>query len=460
MHVAPTSPATTQPTSERRQIARIAVPVSLEMIFALLLGFIDQIIVGRLGALAIASVGFANSVTFIGVLALSALGSGAAILTARLHGASDKDGISRVTSATLVVGVLVAAVLAAPLLILAPTFLQLVGAPREVAEAGTPYFQIVVGALPLVVIGGVASAVLRSLGHARTPMIVTMIGVLVNTVLGYALVFGFGPIPALGLAGAAWATLAAQLLKAVVLLWQLYGPRALVDWRLPERLAAWQATTKDLFHFTLPLAFTEVAWSVGTFLYAFLFGRLSVNALAASQIVNTLEGIFIVGSFGLGAATTALVGQAVGSRDAPLAARRVKLLLNTGVVTGVAFGLLFAGSALTLGLFYPKVPGEVLTFAVWGILINAAFQWVKVQNMIRGMGVLPSGGDTRGVIVGDVVGAFLVGLPLAYLLAFPLGLGVVGLFWARVLEEAVKLAVFAVRTRRISWRNVVEGQTV
>lgn len=433
-------------------------PVSLEMIFALLLGFIDQIIVGRLGALAIASVGFANSVTFIGILALGSLGAGAAILTARLHGAENRDSISRVTSATLVIGVIIAAVLAVPLLLLAPTFLQLVGAPREVAQSGTPYFQIVVGALPLVVIGGIASAVLRSLGHARTPMVVTIIGVLVNTVLGYALVFGLGAVPALGLAGAAWATLVAQLIKAVVLLWQLYGPRDLVDWRLPERLGAWKTTTRDLFHFTLPLAFTEVAWSVGTFLYAFLFGRLSVNALASSQIVNTLEGIFIVGSFGLGAATTALVGQAVGSGDATLAARRVRLLLNTGAVTGVAFGLLFAASALALGVFYPKVADEVLTFAVWGILINAAFQWVKVQNMIRGMGVLPSGGDTRGVIVGDVIGAFLVGLPLAYLLAFPLGFGVLGLFWARIFEEIAKLAVFALRTKRISWGKVVEGQ--
>ena len=88
------------------------------------------------------------------------------------------------------------------------------------------------------------------------------------------------------------------------------------------------------------------------------------------------------------------------------------------------------------------------TMAGVGILINAAFQVVKVRNMIVGAGVLPSANDVRGVIMGDVVGAFLVGLPLAVLLGLHTPLGYVGIFVARILEELAKLAIFTWRARR------------
>ncbi|MDL2345448.1 MATE family efflux transporter, partial [Deinococcus sp. MIMF12] len=145
-------------------------------------------------------------------------------------------------------------------------------------------------------------------------------------------------------------------------------------------------------------------------------------------------------------------------RDAALAAERARAVERFGLVTGVAFGVLFALSALALPLLYPSVGAEVRGIALATILVNAAFQVVKVANMVRGAGVLPSGSDTRGVLIGDAISAFGVGLPLAWLLAFPLGLGFWGVLLARVLEEVVKIAIFTWRRRRLSWGQVIVGQ--
>jgi Na+-driven multidrug efflux pump len=138
----------------------------------------------------------------------------------------------------------------------------------------------------------------------------------------------------------------------------------------------------------------------------------------------------------------------------------VARLSRAGVFTGVAFGLLFALSAIAVPVLFSNAGSEVVTLAVIGILMNAAVQVVKVRNMILGAGVLPSGGDVKGVILGDGVSAFLVGLPLAIVLGLFTPLGLIGIFAARIIEEIAKLVIFTHRTRRIHWDSVVAREVL
>jgi Na+-driven multidrug efflux pump len=235
----------------------------------------------------------------------------------------------------------------------------------------------------------------------------------------------------------------------------VFGRRRTVRWSLPGGRSQWRAVVVPLFVLALPLGVTELFWTVGTFLYNVVFQQLGDEALAAAQIVTTLEGIFVVGSIGLMAATTTLVGRSVGSGDIAEAVAWVRRVKRAGVGTAVAFGLLFAASALLLDPLFGEAGPDVRLMAGVGILVNAAFQVVKVRNMIVGAGVLPSGNDVRGVILGDVVGAFAVGLPLAVLLGLHTPLGYLGIFAARIVEELAKLAVFTYRAKRIRWESLV-----
>ncbi|WP_310584837.1 MATE family efflux transporter [Deinococcus sp.] len=449
--------------SPRREIARIAVPVSLEFTLMLVLNFVNQVVVGALGATAIAAVGFASSLTFIVLLTLGALGSSVSILVARAHGAGRRSEMDRTVAAALMCGLALAVMVSLPLSLFAPGVLRLTGASEGVMALGTDYLRLSALALAPSVLGAVLSGVMRSLGHARSPMVATFLTVILNTLLGYALVFGPGPFPRLGVAGVGWATLFTALLKLAILLFQVYWPRrhlgrALAGWAWPQGWPQWKTVLGPLLILAVPLGITELAWSGGTFLYNVVFQKLGDEALAAAQIVHTLEGVFVVGSIGLMSATTALVGRSLGRGDAPGAARWVSRLLSVGLHTGATFGLLFALSALLLGLLFKQAGAEVQQIAVVGILINAGFQVVKVRNMIVGAGVLPSGNDTRGVILGDVVGAFVVGLPLAVLLGLYTPLGVTGIFIARVIEETVKLGIFTWRARKLDWNVLAAGQ--
>ena len=448
------SPAVVTP---RREIAQIAVPVSAEFVLMLVLNFANQVVVGTLGATAIAAVGFANSLSFILIITLGCLGTSVSILVARAFGAGRRVEMDHtVTAALLVAGALGLVASLLPFL-WADDLLRLTGASPTVAAAGTDYFRLITLATLPAMLSAILSGVLRSVGRASSPMVATSVTVLANSVLAYALVTGAGPAPELGAAGAGWATLVTALAKVGILVAQCYGRRPVVAWHLPVDRAEWRRVVVPLFVLALPLGVTELFWTGGTFLYNVVFQQLGDQALAAAQIVTTLEGVFIVGSIGLMSATTTLVGRSVGQGDAAGALEWAQRLTRAGIGTGAIFGVLFGASVLLLEPLFADAGDEVRAMAVLGIAVNAAFQVIKVRNMILGAGVLPSGNDVRGVILGDAVGAFVVGLPLAILLGLHTPLGVLGVFVARVVEEVAKLAIFTWRARRLRWDVLARG---
>ena len=333
-------------------IAGIAIPVSLEFILILVLNFISQVIVGVLGATAIAAVGFANSLVFILVVTFGAMGVSVSILVARAFGGQRRSEMSHtVTAALVIAGLLTLLGMLVPLL--APTqLLTAVGASPSVAAVGAEYLRLnAISMLPLVLVA-ILSGAMRSTGYARSPMIATIVTVPLNVVLAYVLVLGVGPAPDLGVAGAGWAVLVTSTIKLLILLVLAFAVHRIFDWSLPESVVQWRAIVTPLIVLALPLAITELLWSGGTFLYNVVAQQLGDAQLAAAQIVTTLEGVFMVGSIGLMSATTALVGRSVGEHDAPGAAHWVARLTRAGMFTGIAFGVLFAASAIA-------VPGAV-----------------------------------------------------------------------------------------------------
>jgi len=211
---------------------------------------------------------------------------------------------------------------------------------------------------------------------------------------------------------------------------------------------------KPILTLALPLALTSLAWTSGNFFYNVVVQQLGDGPLAAVQVVSAVAPVFIVFSLGLSSAITVLAGQAVGQEDPHLVTQWTSYIFRIGVGTSLIFGTLFALSSLALPALYPELSPEVVQSAQVGVLISAAMQPVIVRMLLHAA-VLPSGNDTTGIIIGDIAGPFLFGLPLTIVLGFFTPLGVIGAFVGRAAEDAVKLAVFSFRSRRISWDRVV-----
>lgn len=448
-----------EPMTPKRELASIAVPVSLEFVIALVMNFANQVVVGSLGATAIASVGFVGSLTFIIMITVGALGGSVSILTARAHGAGHLHELNSVVHAALALGLAITAVFIVVPVVWPTQFLTLAGGSPTVVAAGSDFLRLTSLALIPSIITRVLAGVLRSVGMSKLPLYATTVTVVANTGLGFMLVEGIGPFPAMGVTGAGVATLSTSGLSTLILAYYVYVKHRVVTWELPRGRSEWNIVLRPLLVLALPFALTELVWSGGGYLYNVIFQRLGDEVLAANQIASTLEALFIVGSFGLMTGATTLIGRSVGQQDVSAIHFWIRLLRRTGYITGVVFGLAYALSVLVLRLVFPEVSDEVRHIAMIGILIAAALQWMKVQNMVLGGGVLPSAGDTKGVLLGDSVGILIVGLPLSAVLGLYTPLAWLGIFIARGLEEIAKLAVFVYRSQRIDWSRVIADQS-
>ncbi len=450
----PETRLTQLPARPGREVARVAIPVSLEFILILGLGFVNQIIVGGLGDTAVAAVGFATSIQFIPFFVLGALGTSASIQVARAYGAKREKELNKVVSAALTTAFVVGVVVGLPFVIWPSQIFAALGASPEVVAAGSGYLALAMASLFIGLLSQVLSGVLRSSDHARSPMLATIVTAVLQVPLSIVLVYGWGPIPALGVTGAAWAMVIAGALKVCMMIIQTFGIARIARWETPGPRAEWMSVLRPLIVLAAPMGLTSGFWATGNFLYNVVTQRLGDAALAAAQIVGNLEGMFFVGSLGLMNAVNALAGRAVGAANGGLALAWVTYIKRIGIATGIAFGALFALSSLGLNAMFPAVAPVVITYSIAGVLINAVLQPVKVRNALMGAAVLPSGNDVRGVMIGDFAAPFLVGLPLSIALGLFTPLGIYGVFIGRGIEELAKTAIFAWRGNRLNWDEI------
>lgn len=430
----------------RREISQIALPVSLESVLQLTLNFINQIIVGTLGTATIAAVGLSNNAIFVGILCLNVLGSGCAILASRARGGGDGARVSRIATFSVGFAVALSLFIALPLFLAGGGFLRAVGADSELASLGGPYLSLSALTLPFITASVVMSQTFRTVGQARLPLVVTLSSLTLTPLLAYLFVTQLG----WGAVGAAWAVLLTQVLRAALLAGFLFFSRWGIRFCWPDG-AQTRTLLLEMTPLVLPLFITEILFSCGGFLFALLAARVGTAQLAAFQIVSTLENIFIVGAVGFNAAATILTSRAIGEADAPAVWRWSGSVWRFGFFVSIGLGVLFALSALLLPRLFPNAAPATQQLALWGAVLSAVFMPVKASNMI-GFGILASGGDTKYLLVSDVVTVFVVGLPLAYLLAVPLGLGLWGIFLGRLLgEELVRISMFLWRYRTGTW---------
>ena len=348
-----------------REILRVAIPVSLESVFQASFSFVDQIIVGLLGASAVAAVGLSNSVSFIVALLYSAVGTGSAVLVAQAFGRQDMKAVSRIAALGQIFGAVFGTCTALPLILFPTVILRAVGAQADLVGVASGYLQLFAAAMPMTVTSAVTTATFRSLSDSRTPMAITMAAVILNTLLALLLVLGLGPFRKLGVIGAGLASLISQAARCLALLVVLYHRKRGIRWCWPGPGRATQAIARPLFKITYPIALSEMLWGTSTLIYTIVFTRLGTAALASSQIVMTMENFFIVAAAGLPPAAVASIGQAIGKGLLRRAKMQAGLVLQLGVVVGLSFGALLVVASFLLPFLYPRVGQDVLQVAFW-----------------------------------------------------------------------------------------------
>lgn len=434
-------------------VVGIAVPVGLQSMLQSSFSMIDQLMVGQLGSTAVSAVEVAGRPAFIYSVVLGAAAAITGIMISQYLGMEDRKMADRSLSVNLAAAAALA-LLFTVLCLLFPG--QIVGLyirdDPAVLAAGQDYLSCILWTYLPMGVSSILAVMVRCLGRAVWPLAAGITSAAVNTGLNYGLIFGHCGFPALGVTGAAMASVIAQLVNMLLMLVifclvQLRGHR---DFRFSLSLGA--GGYRQYLLILLPILATELFWSLGQSVNTFIYGHLERGDLAAMSMTGPIQGLFIGALSGVSQAAGILIGKRLGANEYEKAYQESKKLIRYGAVGALLLSALLIGLRWAYVPLYKVEPGVQETAAKL-LLAFAVLAPVKVANMILGGGVVRSGGKTAYIMVIDIVGTWLVGVPLGLASAFLFRLPVEWVYFILSQEELVRLGMTIVVFRRKGWMN-------
>jgi putative MATE family efflux protein len=433
-----------------RAILLLAVPMVVEMCMESVFAVVDVFFVGRLGPSAVATVGLVESLMIVVYTLAFGLSIGAGAIVARRIGEQDADAAARAAVQVLLLGAVLASALALAGAIWAPELLALMGAEAEVLRDGTTFARVTLAGSATAFLLFLVNAVFRGAGDAAVAMRVLILANGLNCLLDPLLIFGIGPLPGVGLTGAAIAT---TIGRGIGLVWALRllgrgGGRLRVRaaqlrvdpstmWRIAS-LSGWG---------TVQVAISSASW-IGLVRVTALFGS---TAMAGYTIAIRIILFVLMPAFGIAAAASTLVGQSLGAAMPERAERAVWTAARVNVAAlGAAAVTFWIGAPWLVRLFTAdRATIEVAVFALR--VIGLGFPLYALGMVLEQ--AFNGAGDTRTPSWLNLGAFWVVQIPLAWWLATRTPLQERGVFLAVPIAYAALAAASAVLFRRGAWKR-------
>ena len=325
-----------------------------------------------------------------------------------------------------------------------------VNGPYTQYYTGTVYFRIVALSYIPMAVSNILSSWLRCKEYATIPFLASFGAVIVNTGLNYLLIFGKFGFPCMAIKGAAIATLISQLFNLVfivigfVLCIKKDGDKPVLSLHFKK------ITIRDYLIMIMPILISKFLWSLGQNVESAVYGHLGTSNLAAYTLTGPIQGLIVGALSGLSAAAGVMIGKRLGRKEYNEAYAESKKIMYAGLFGGVAVSalLILLAGAYT-GLY--RVDDSVKELGKTLLIVFALYAPVKVENMILGGGIIRSGGNTKTIMIIDIIGTWCIGIPLCLLAAYVFKWGIVGVYTLLTTEELFRLAVSLIIFKRRNW---------
>ncbi|MBQ6389577.1 MAG: MATE family efflux transporter [Mogibacterium sp.] len=442
----------------------IALPIMLQQLIQSLVSLIDNFMVAGLGDVCMSGVNVAGQVLFVFIIFLNTICMSGGIYLTQYYGAADREGMQQAFRFKIIIGLLAFI----PYLLVCIVFprqvlsLMLIGntdAPA-ILDQGVAYIRVMVFAGLQMTISMCIATSLRDMGQVRTPLVISVISTLTNTLFNWLLIYGNLGMPRLEVRGAAFATVIARSLELILYI--------IVCMRIRP---AFIVRPSRLFDLDLPLFFTilrkggmvlisEMAWvfseTITTALYNGRGGADVVSGMAASFAIANL---FFVAFSGITSATGVILGSTLGAGNLEEARKQKNWLLTGSFIMGIFVFFFALGTTLLIPVVFGRLSDEALLLCRRMVYLIAALMPPWVYMMCQ-LAVSRAGGDTAMGAYADATITVFVMIPIVFLLAIYTEIGPVGLYFCVKIIDILKIGVFHLWLRRERWlRNLtIESQ--
>ncbi len=398
----------------RGRLLRLAVPIICQNLLTYSVTLSDNLMVGRLGEASINGLFMAVIVQFVLQMVLFGIESAMTVLTAQYWGRRDTEKIKDIVATGLRAAVVVAAGAAAVSALFPESFMSLLTSSPGARAEGVRYLRVVAWSYPLFAASLLFVGAMRSVESVRVGLVNSIVAVCVNVTLNWILIFGRFGAPALGVEGAAYATVVSRAAELAVVLCFVLKFDGNLRMRPRDFLRRNAGLARDMVRYGTPLMLGQIVWSVNKFTMRAIVGRFDPASSAAVSISETLDGLMWVGTVGLSSAVGVMTGAMVG-RGAPSAeikawARRVQLIF---AAIGVASFAIVLGCGDLFVSLYKLEPATIEAAGTFMLVLAFSVCGRSYQAPCL-MGLVKAGGDTSFVFRNDTFWVFCWVLPSAF----------------------------------------------
>ncbi|MCK9222188.1 MAG: MATE family efflux transporter [Limnochordia bacterium] len=416
-----------------RHLIGFSLPMFLGNLLQALYNTVDSIWVGRfLGHEALAAVSVGFPVIFSLIALISGITMATTIMVSQYFGAQEEDRVTKTINNSVLLLTVCGAIVSVVGVVFRRPLLQMINTPEDIIDLADAYLGVFMTGLVAMFLYNVASSVLRGLGDSRTPLRFLAYTTVLNIVLDPVFIFGLGPIPPMGVKGAALATVLSQVVSAVLALRYLYVSSGLVHYKPGTFRPDWELTGLT-FRIGLPAGIQQALVSLGALVVSALVNSFGATVVAGFGAAARIDHFAFMPAMSIGIAVSALVGQNMGAGKTERVYETVRWSSLLGIAITLIFSLISYFKPEFFLVWFTKEPDVIREGALY--LKYMSFSYIPMSLMLTLGGVLRGAGDTTSTMVITLISLWVVRVPLAKYLSTLPQLGVAGVWLGIVLSS-------------------------
>lgn len=432
----------------------IAIPVALQNIINTGINFADTLMVATLDAESVAAVGIANNVFYFWNVFSFGIISGGMILCSQFYGAGKTQALRKTFGLTIILDFIASMFFFLPCFIATRNVLSVLTTSEQLVNVGSKYLKNVCFMYPIQAVTLTTLLILRSFGKVKITVFSSLITLFTNILFNYALINGHFGAPALGVVGAAIATIISRSIEAIILVSYLFISKSVLVEKLSDLLKFFDREYLSLYFKTsIVTVLDEFVYGLGTSLYMVIYGRLSAVQVSAVTIVNVIYDLLVVFFIGFGSACSAIIGMELGKNNIDKAKQYARYFIQLFIVLSIVFGIVTFMSKGFVCRIYSNLGEDVVYYINLLMIVTAIFMFVGNYGYLFLVGILRSGGDITITIIIDILSCWCLGVVFTYL-SVMVWKQPIHIAYAWLLLDAVTKGICGyIRYRKFKWAN-------
>lgn len=440
----------TRDSSFYKSIFSISLPIATQNLITFAISMVDTIMLGRLGEISLSASAIGNNIFFILAVIIFGVGSASSVMGAQYFGKKDIKSIHKIMAIMYRICLLLAIFFTFISFFFSKQLISIFTDDKLVIVEGATYLRIISLGYILYALTSCTITILRSVKTIKISLLVYSVALVVNIFLNWVLIFGNLGFPALGVAGAAIATVLSRCSEILVILIFMSKFESKIKFKFKHLKLLDKVMFKDFIKVSTPIILNEFFWAIGSSMICIIVARMGTNVVAANSINNVVNQFATLFIHGLSSASSVIIGNTVGEGDK----KKVMEYANTICILSIFMGIL---AGLTIYFLRPiavnlyNISDDTKAIACEIMIATSIVSIFRALSANILMGILRGGGDNRFVFLLEMSFLWFIAIPLGFIAAFVLKLPIVLVFLIIRSDEILKSFIGAFRVARGKW---------